>query len=67
MADPITRDQIEERLRALHRDVTEAGESARQLAVVGGAVLAVVVVALAFGVGRRRGRRLQTVVEVRRV
>jgi hypothetical protein len=64
---PITRDEIESKLRELQGDLTEKGESARQYAMAAGAVVVVVVVAVAFGLGRRRGRKRKTVVEVRRL
>ncbi len=63
---PITRDDIERRLRALQGDMAETGDSLKHYAIAIGAVVGVAAVALAFGFGRRRGRKSQTVVEVRR-
>jgi LPXTG-motif cell wall-anchored protein len=65
--DPITRDDIERKLRAVQGELAETGETARQYALAAGAVVVVVAVALAYGLGRRRGRKRRTVVEVRRL
>jgi hypothetical protein len=63
----ITRDDIEAKLRSLQGNVEETRQSALATAVAVGAVVAVGVVAVAFWVGRRSGRRRSTVVEVRRI
>lgn len=64
---PISRDDIEAKLREI-RGGTEAGADAARgaglAALVGGLVLAVVV---AYLLGRRKGRKRRTVVEIRRV
>ncbi|MGQ0832374.1 MAG: hypothetical protein ACT4OV_11920 [Microthrixaceae bacterium] len=64
---PITRDDLEGKLRELQGGVTDTRESATSVLITVGAVVAVGVVALAFLAGRRRGRRRSTVVEVRRI
>jgi hypothetical protein len=64
---PITRDDIEARLRELNGEVTTEAYGARSKAVTVGAALAVAVIAIAFLAGRRRGRSRSTVVEVRRI
>lgn len=64
---PIDRDDLEAKLRELQGGVTETKESVMATAVAVGAVVAVGVVAVAFLLGRRRGRRRTTVVEVRRI
>ncbi len=63
----ITRADIEAKLRDLRGEVQETAEAAKTpiLAVAGG--VAAVVVVLAFLLGKRRGRRKSTVVEIRRV
>lgn len=64
---PITRDDLEAKFRELQRDVDDTAEQAMGMAVVAGAVAVVAVLAVAFVIGRRRGRKRTTVVEVRRV
>ncbi len=64
---PITRDDIESRLREIQGEVDEAGETARNVALVAGVVVVVVVAAAAFYFGRRRGKLAKTIVEIRRV
>jgi hypothetical protein len=70
-ADPtdrrITRDDLEAKIRSLQGNVEETRQSALSTAIAVGAVVAVGVVAVAFWVGRRSGRRRSTVVEVRRI
>jgi hypothetical protein len=63
----ITRDDLERKLRSLQGNVEETRQSALSTAITVGAVVAVGVVAVAFWVGRRSGRRRSTVVEVRRI
>jgi hypothetical protein len=63
----VTRDDIEAKLRELQGDVDEVGQNVKQYAVLAGAVVAVAVVALAFTMGKRRGKKKRTIVEVRRV
>ena len=63
----ITRADIEAKLRDLRGEVEQTAEAARTpiLAIAGGVATAVIVVA--FLLGKRRGRRKSTVVEIRRV
>jgi hypothetical protein len=63
----VTRDDIEAKLREIRGDIDTVGDNAKQYALVAGAVVAVAVVALAFTLGKRKGRKKRTVVEVRRV
>lgn len=63
----ISRSDIEAKLREIRGDVDAVGQNAKQYAVLAGGVVAVVVVALAFTLGKRKGKRKTTVVEVRRV
>jgi hypothetical protein len=64
---PITRDDIEAKLREL-QGTTEAGADAARgagiAAVIGVALLGIL---LAYLLGRRKGRRRRTIVEIRRV
>jgi len=66
-ARPITRDDIEAKLREI-RGGTEAGADAARgaglAAAIGGVLLALVI---AYLIGRRRGRKRRTMVEIRRV
>lgn len=63
----ITRDDLEARFRALQEDVQHKVEDRRQslttIALVGGALLIVVIYLL----GRRAGRKRTTFVEIRRL
>jgi len=65
--DHVTRGDIEAKLREIRGEVDSTSDNVKQYAIVAGAVVAVAVVALAFTLGKRRGRRRRTVVEVRRV
>jgi hypothetical protein len=64
---PITRDDIEAKFRELEGEVDDRKEQALGIAVIAGTVLAVGVVLAAYSLGRRRGRKRTTVVEIRRV
>ena len=66
-SDPISRDDIEAKLRELRGDVDERVEAARVpgIAIAVGIVVGAVVVS--YWLGRRRGRRKQTVLEIRRI
>lgn len=67
MTEKITRGDIENKLREMRGDVEETAQEAKTplLAIAGGVAVAIVVVA--FLLGKRRGRRRSTVVEIRRV
>lgn len=64
---PITRDDIETKLREIKGEVDETTEQAKPIVLAVGVVVAVAVVGLAFAWGKRKGRKRATVVEVRRV
>ena len=64
---PITRAQIEGKLREIQGEVDETTTAARPYAAVAAAVAAVVVLGIVYVLGRRRGTKLSTVVEVKRV
>ena len=64
---PITRDDIESKLREIKGEVDETTEQAKPIALAVGVVVVVAVVGLAFALGRRKGRKRSTVVEIRRV
>jgi hypothetical protein len=67
MPDHITRRDIETKFRELQGNVETAGDQAKSYALVVGAVAVVAVVGVAYFLGRRRGKRRSTVVEVRRL
>lgn len=62
----ITRDDLEARFRQLTSDVDDRAEAAKGTAIAVGAVVAAAVVIGVFLLGRRRGRKKTTVIEVRR-
>ena len=62
----IDRADIEAKLRELQGEVEIIGEEAKSYAITVVAVVGVAIVAVAFVLGRRRGRRNRTIVEVRR-
>jgi hypothetical protein len=64
---PIERRDIERKLRELQGGVNETREAATTNLITIGACVAVGVVAVAFLIGRRKGRRRSTIVEVRRL
>lgn len=64
---PIRRHDLEAKLRELQGGVTETRESAANTLLTVGAVVLVGVVAVAFLMGRRKGKKRTTVVEVRRI
>jgi hypothetical protein len=63
----IDRDDIEAKLREIRGEVDAVGESSRTVALAAGAAVAVTVIALAYVLGKRKGKKKTTVVEVRRV
>jgi hypothetical protein len=64
---PIRRADIEAKIRELQGDVEDTAHAATNTLITVGAVVAVGVVAVAFLLGKRRGRRRSTIVEVRRI
>ena len=63
----ITRDDIEAKLRELQGDVVERTEAAKVPAIAIAVGVAVVTIAAAYFLGRRKGKRRQTVLEIRRI
>jgi hypothetical protein len=63
----ISRDDIEAKFRELRGEVDTVAQSARTYVIAAAAAGAVLVVGVAFLIGRRRGRRRTTVVEIRRM
>ena len=70
MANPprrITRADLEAKLREVRGEVEEKGESAKSTGLTVALIGVAAIVGVAFLLGRRRGRRKSTVVEIRRV
>ena len=66
-ADRITRDDIEGKFRELQGEVDVVNDEVRSYAATAGAAAVILLILLAFWLGRRRGRRTQTLVEIRRL
>ncbi len=65
--DSIDRDDIKAKFEELKGSLDHTAEAARTPMLAAGIAAVVVLVVLAFFLGRRRGRSSRTVVEVRRV
>jgi hypothetical protein len=63
----ITKDDIEAKLAEIGGEVDGQVAGARHLALTAGVITVAFVLAVTFVLGRRRGKRLTTVIEVRRV
>jgi hypothetical protein len=63
----ITRDDLEAKLRELKDDVDETAESAKSYVAAAAVAVGLLVFAIAFAAGKKRGRRKSTVVEIRRI
>ncbi len=66
-SDRVTRADIEAKFGELQGDVESAGEAAKGMGMVIAGVVAVVVIGLVFVLGKRRGKRQNTTIEIRRV
>jgi hypothetical protein len=66
-AGPVTRADIESKLRELQGEVEEGKQTAMSYALAVGAVIVVGITLSAFLFGRRRGKKRTTIVEVRRI
>lgn len=66
-SEPITRDHIESKLRQLRGEVEDTANAGKGYALAAGAVVLAAVVAGAYFLGRRKGKKRSTVVEIRRV
>lgn len=64
---PISRDDIENKFRELQGEFDVVTDDVRSYAATIGAVVIVTVVVVAFWLGRRRGKKTRTVVEIRRI
>ena len=63
----VSRTDIEAKLREIRGEVNTGVDRAKTPVLAGGAVLIVALVGLAYVMGRRRGKKTTTLVEVRRV
>ncbi len=63
----ITRDDIEAKLRELQGEVDERAERAKVPAIAIAAGVALVTIAAAYWLGRRKGKKRQTILEIRRI
>ena len=63
----IDRNDLEAKMRELQGEVNGTREAATNTLVTVGAIVAVTVIAVAFMLGRRKGRKRTTLVEVRRI
>ncbi len=63
----ITRDDLEAKLRELSDDVSETTETAKSYAMAAAVGVGLLIFAIAFRAGKKRGRRRSTVVEIRRI
>ncbi len=64
---PVTRADIEAKLQEIRGEVDTTATEAKSYALTAGIVAAVVLIGGAYLLGRRRGRKKSTVVEIRRV
>jgi hypothetical protein len=65
--EPITKSDIEKKLAEIGGEVDDQVANTRQLAITAGAVVVALVIAGVFLLGRRKGKKLTTIVEIRRV
>ena len=64
---PISRSDIEGKLREIRGEVDTTATAAKPAAMAVVGVVAVVVIGAAYLLGRRKGKKKSTVVEIRRV
>ena len=66
-ARPITRDDIEGKLRQLQRSGEAGADAARGAGLAGGIVGGLGLLVGAYLLGRRRGRKRRSLIEIRRI
>jgi hypothetical protein len=66
-AERITRSDLESKFRELEGEASSTAAQARSYALAAAAVAVVAVATVAFVLGRRRGKKKTTVVEIRRI
>ncbi|MGH9223406.1 MAG: hypothetical protein ACRD2W_06395 [Acidimicrobiales bacterium] len=62
----ISRQDIENKLRQVRGDVDTAGEAATKAGAIGAVVAGVVLVIAVYFIGKKRGKRSSTIIEVKR-
>jgi hypothetical protein len=65
--DPVSRADIEAKLATVKGGVDEQIANVRGIAIAAGVAVVAVLVVGTFLIGRRRGKKLATVIEIRRV
>ena len=63
----ITRDDLESSFRSLKDDIDRSAEEARSKLIPAGILVAILLLVLAYLLGRRVGKTKSTVVEIRRI
>jgi hypothetical protein len=64
---PITREDLEAKLRDITGDVSESVDSARSIGLAIAVGAGVLLVVTAYWFGRRKGKKRKTVLEIRRI
>ena len=64
---PVSRSDIEAKLREIKGEVDSTATTAKPYAIAGAAAVAVIVLGLVYTLGRRKGQKKTTLVEIRRV
>jgi hypothetical protein len=64
---PVTRADIEAKLRQIQGEVESTADSAKPYALIAGIGGTVLLLLIAYILGRRKGRKKTTIVEVRRL
>jgi hypothetical protein len=63
----ITRDDLEQKLRAITQPVEEATETIQTVSIAGVGILSFLLIMFIFLMGRRAGKKRRTIIEVRSV
>ena len=63
----ITRDDIEAKLQELRGEVDQRAEAAKVPAIAVAIGIAILTIAAAYLLGRRKGKKRQTILEIRRI
>jgi hypothetical protein len=63
----VTKADIEAKLRRIRGEVDETAEASRSYLLIAGVVSVLATIGLAYLLGKRKGKRKSTVVEIRRV